>query len=156
MGPTMNPSEDVRFAPKDRPLRGDVGWLGALLGELLRELAPAGVFETVEAARLAARRRRRLDAEAGAELEELLDDLKPARALDVVRAFSAYFGVVNTAEQVHRLRRGIDYLRSGEPQPGRLPSAISRQERRQSLPPRSLWGATRPRSMWGSSAMSRT
>ena len=130
MRPTTNPSEEVHFAPKDRPLRRDVGWLGALLGELLRELAPAGVFETVEAARLAARRRRRLDAEAGAELEELLDALEPARALEVVRAFSAYFGVVNTAEQVHRLRRGIDYLRSDEPQPGSLRATACELARR--------------------------
>lgn len=33
----------IRFEPKDRPLRRDVGWLGALLGRLLRELAPPGV-----------------------------------------------------------------------------------------------------------------
>ncbi len=130
MRSTSNRSEEVRFAPKDRPLRRDVGWLGALLGELLRELAPAGVFETVEAARLAARRRRKSDVGAGAELEQLLDDLEPARALDIVRAFSAYFGVVNTAEQVHRLRRGIDYLRSGEPQPGSLRAAACELARR--------------------------
>ncbi|MFT5287824.1 MAG: phosphoenolpyruvate carboxylase, partial [Planctomycetota bacterium] len=126
----MNPSEEINFAPKDRPLRRDVGWLGALLGELLRELAPAGVFETVEAARLAARRRRRLDAEASDELADLLDDLEPARALEIVRAFSAYFGVVNTAEQVHRLRRGIDYLREDEPQPGSLRAAACELARR--------------------------
>ncbi len=134
MNPARTPSEEVHFAHKDRPLRRDVGRLGALLGELLRELAPAGVFETVEAARLAARRRRRLDAEAGADLEELLDNLAPARALDVVRAFSAYFGVVNTAEQVHRLRRGIDYLRSDEPQPGSLRAAACELARRGTTP----------------------
>ena len=33
-------AEPVHFPAKDRPLRHDVGWLGALLGELLRELAP--------------------------------------------------------------------------------------------------------------------
>jgi len=130
MCPTINPSEEVHFDPKDRPLRRDVGWLGALLGELLRELAPAGVFETVEAARLAARRRRRLDPEAGAELDELLDDLEPGHALEVVRGFSAYFGVVNTAEQVHRLRRGIDYLRSDGAQPGSLRAAACELVRR--------------------------
>ncbi len=130
MHPTTQPPEDVHFALKDRPLRRDVGWLGALLGKLLREIAPDGVFETVEAARLAARRRRRLDADAASELEDLLDGMEPTRALDVVRAFSAYFGVVNTAEQVHRLRRGIDYLRAGDPQPGSLRASACELARR--------------------------
>ncbi|MFT7487454.1 MAG: phosphoenolpyruvate carboxylase, partial [Candidatus Paceibacteria bacterium] len=113
-------SQPIRFDPKDRPLRRDVGRLGALLGRLLREIAPAGVFETVESARLASRRRRKGDATAGAELETILRSLPPTHALEVVRAFSAYFGAINTAEQVHRLRRRIDYLRKGAAQPGSL------------------------------------
>ena len=52
-------NQSVRFDSKDRPLRRDVGRLGALLGRILRELAPPGVYETVEAARLASRRRRK-------------------------------------------------------------------------------------------------
>ena len=117
----MSPmGQAVHFPSKDRPLRRDVGRLGALLGRLLRELAPAGVYETVEAARLASRRRRKGDASAGGELEGILRALPPDRALEVVRGFSAYFGVVNMAEQVHRLRRRIDYLRGDGPQPGSL------------------------------------
>jgi len=123
-------AESVRFAAKDRPLRGDVGRLGALLGELLRELAPPGVYETVEAARLAARRRRKGDAGAAAELEAALRALPPARALEVVRAFSAYFGVVNMAEQVHRMRRGIEYLRRDLDQAGSLRAAARELARR--------------------------
>ncbi len=126
----MQPPEEIHFARKDRPLRRDVGRLGALLGELLRELAPQGVFETVEAARLLARRRRRGADDAETDLAALLGALSPARALEVVRAFSAYFGVVNTAEQVHRLRRGIDYLRAGEAQPGGLRAAAQALARR--------------------------
>ena len=123
-------SEPVHFEDKDRPLRRDVGRLGALLGDLLRELAPAGVFETVEAARLASRRRRKGESEAGGELAELLATLSPTEALEVVRAFSAYFGVVNMAEQVHRLRRRIDYLRTGELQRGSLRAAAAELARR--------------------------
>jgi len=126
--------EPVRFPPKDRPLRRDVGRLGALLGELLRELAPPGVFETVEAARLAARRRRRGEPGAGRELARLLGAASPAEALEVVRAFSAYFGVVNIAEQVHRLRRRIDYLKRGVPQPGSLRAAALELARRGTTP----------------------
>jgi len=115
--------ESVSFAPKDRPLRRDVGRLGAILGDLLRQLAPAGVYEAVEATRRAARRRRKGDLAAGEELESRLAALSLDESHEVVRAFSAYFGVVNMAEQVHRLRRRIDYLRSDDPQPGSLRAA---------------------------------
>jgi phosphoenolpyruvate carboxylase len=123
-------SEPIYFASKDRPLRRDVGWLGALLGELLRELAPTGIYETVESARVMARRRRKGDAAAGSELASLLQALPPERALEVVRAFGAYFGVVNTAEQVHRMRRSIDYQRTHTTQPASLRASIEEIHRR--------------------------
>ena len=126
----MSSSGELRFAPKDRPLRRDVGRLGALLGELLRELAPAGVYETVERARLCARRRRRGVAGAEEELRGLLEALPTSEALELVRAFSAYFGAVNMAEQVHRLRRGIDYLREDSGQPGSLRESARELARR--------------------------
>ncbi|MFT5830933.1 MAG: phosphoenolpyruvate carboxylase, partial [Bacteroidia bacterium] len=106
-------TNSIHFDSKDQPLRRDVGWLGDLLGQLLRELAPEGVYETVESARLVAQRRRKGDVAAGAELERLLQFDSPAIAHEVVRAFSAYFGAINMAEQVHRMRRRIDYLREG-------------------------------------------
>ena len=123
-------SEPVHFASKDHPLRRDVAWLGALLGELLRELAPAGLYETVEAARVAARFRRKGDAEAGAELAASLKELTAERALEVVRAFGAYFGVVNTAEQVHRMRRRIDYQRAHTTQAASLRASLEELHRR--------------------------
>lgn len=126
----MRSAEPVHFEEKDRPLRADVGFLGALLGDLLKDLASEGVYEVVEAARLTARRRRRGDTTASGELEALLGSLSPGQALEVVRAFSAYFGVVNTAEQVHRMRRRMDYLRAGEAQPGSLRAAARELARR--------------------------
>ena len=128
--PLVPMAESIHFDEKDRPLRGEVARLGALLGGLLHELAPEGVFDTVEAARLVARRRRKGEAAAGDELHALLRALDPERALEVVRAFSAYFGVVNMAEQVHRLRRRIDYLRGGTPQPGSLVASLRELARR--------------------------
>ncbi|MDG2144662.1 MAG: phosphoenolpyruvate carboxylase [Planctomycetota bacterium] len=120
----------IHFDPKDHPLRRDVGWLGDLLGRLLRELAPEGVFDTVESARIAAQRRRTGDPAAATELAELLHLESPAMTLEVVRAFSAYFGVVNMAEQVHRLRRRIDYMREDVPQPGSLRAVVNELARR--------------------------
>ncbi len=95
-----------------------MGWLGGLLGDILREQGPPELFPTVEKARLAARRRHRGDARAEGELAAVLRDLDPALALEVVRAFSAYFGLANMAERVHRIRRRVDYLRAGETQRG--------------------------------------
>ena len=120
----------LRFAPKDRPLRRDVGRLGAQLGHLLRELAPAGVFERVESARIAARRRRKGRPGAERELTDILASCIPEDALEVVRAFSAYFGAVNMAEQVHRMRRRMDYLRTGELQRGSLRASAVELARR--------------------------
>ncbi|MFT7541006.1 MAG: phosphoenolpyruvate carboxylase [Gammaproteobacteria bacterium] len=114
--PTID--ESLHFAPKDRPLRNDVGWLGNLLGSILEEQGPPALFRTVEEARLAARRRRRGEAGAETELASALTDLEPRLALEVVRAFSAYFGLVNMAERVHRIRRRVDYLRNDEAQRG--------------------------------------
>lgn len=113
-----------RFDPKDRPLRRDVGFVGALLGDLLRELQGEALFEAVEGARLAARKRRKGEPGADEELARRLSGLSPADALELVRAFSAYFGAVNMAEQVHRLRRRIAYRRDGVPQPGGLHAAL--------------------------------
>jgi phosphoenolpyruvate carboxylase len=104
----------------DRRLAQDVGRLGARVGRVLRESAAPEVYAAVEAARLAARRRRAGDPAAGQELERDLQALSPTLAYELVRAFSAYFDVVNTAEQVHRLRRRLDYLRSDAAQPGSL------------------------------------
>lgn len=113
-----------RFEPKDRPLRRDVGFVGALLGDLLRDLEGDALFEAVEGARLAARRRRKGEAGAESDLARRLEGLSTERALELVRAFSAYFGAVNMAEQVHRLRRRITYRREGRHQPGGLRAAL--------------------------------
>ena len=48
----------VEFPESDRPLREDVGRLGAQVGELLVEQEGRGFFERVEAVREAAIRRR--------------------------------------------------------------------------------------------------
>lgn len=108
---------EIFFPPKDEPLRQDVGVLGAMLGEVLVEQGGGQLFDRVESARRAARRRRSEQGEATEELSGLLHGLEADAARETVRAFSAYFGLVNMAEQVHRLRRRRDYDREG-PQPG--------------------------------------
>jgi phosphoenolpyruvate carboxylase len=114
----------ILFPPKDVPLREDVGMLGALVGEMLRDQGGADFYRRVEAARRAAIRRREADPTAQPELTALLENLVPGDAAALVRGFAAYFQVVNLAEKVHRIRRRRDYLREGTVQPGGLAYAV--------------------------------
>ena len=80
----------------DADLRAAIRRLGDLLGEtLVRQHGPE-LLDQVE-------RIRALTKEHG-EIAELLADTDPATAIRLVRAFSAYFNLANTAEQVHRGR----------------------------------------------------
>ncbi len=123
----MNPSSrDVAFPPKDEPLRQDVGMLGALVGDVIREQGGEDLFSLVEEIRGEAIRRREADGRDCQALASRLAGLEPDRARELVRAFSTYFQVVNLAEQVHRVRRGREYLVSdGPPQSGSLADAVA-------------------------------
>jgi len=128
--PTARPSErrqDIEFAEKDAQLRRDVHELGNLVGELLREQCGEELFQAVEAARRAAIDRREGDADAGTRIGAILQQFSTASVRDFVRAFSTFFQVVNTAEQVHRIRRRRDYLKaSSMRQPGSIRETIAR------------------------------
>ncbi len=117
--------QDITFEEKDQSLRDDVRTLGAMVGELIREQNGDELFEMVENARLRAIRRREGNEKPGEELSALLKDLEPATALQLVRGFSTYFQMVNTAEKVHRIRRRRDYLRDvAIYQPGGLEDSL--------------------------------
>ncbi len=113
------------FRDRDQPLRDDVRTLGALLGEVLAEQRGPAFFERVERVRQLARGYRA--AEHGADaLQDALEGLEPAEAEQLVRAFSAYFRLVNLAERVHRIRRRREYLRGDQPQAGSLGDVLER------------------------------
>jgi len=115
--------EQVDFPPEHEPLRQDVGELGAMVGELLREQCGESLFARVESARATAIDRRSGKADRGAlEAACRFDD--PAAALDFVRGFAAWFRMVNLAEQVHRIRRQRDWAASAEPQPESLEAVL--------------------------------
>jgi phosphoenolpyruvate carboxylase len=106
--------QSIHFAEKDAALRKDVRELGKMAGELLLEQGGEALYKTVESARRYAIKRRENDAEANAKLEKLLFELGATASRDVVRAFSTYFQIVNTAEQVHRIRRRREYLKDAD------------------------------------------
>jgi phosphoenolpyruvate carboxylase len=108
--------------PEDVPLHDDVRWLAASLGSVIRRLEGDEAFHAVESLRQATRARRH-GAEASRSLEELLaevDAMPLERTATVARAFTLFFLLINTAEQVHRVRRARDYQRQEDatPQPG--------------------------------------
>lgn len=127
-GDNDNEFSQIEFRGTDSALRDDVRSLGATLGEVLREQGPDTLFDRVESVRQAARKRRAGDPQAEAELVDLVAEIAAsddsARGFDLVRAFSAYFGLVNLAEQVHRVRRRRSYASSGEPQPSGVERAF--------------------------------
>ena len=119
--------QDITFEHKDQALRDDVRMLGTLIGELLKEQGGEELFEIVESARLRAIRRREGNELPGENLEDLIRDMDLSLAMDVIRAFSTYFQMVNTAEKVHRIRRRREYLQEeGQYQPGGLEETLTR------------------------------
>lgn len=103
--------QDIQFEDKDQALRDDVRALGAMLGDLILEQDGEELYEFVEESRLRAIRRREGNDKPGEELRTHISGLNPHQALKVIRSFSTYFQMVNTAEKVHRIRRRRDYLR---------------------------------------------
>ena len=110
--------EQLDFAETDTLLRDDVRRLGALVGEVLADQGAPGLLDEVEGIRRAAIARR----EQGLPVDALAEEMARVPLADaeaVVRAFSTYFGAINLAERVHRIRRRRDYERISElPQPG--------------------------------------
>jgi phosphoenolpyruvate carboxylase len=117
--------QDITFEEKEQPLRDDVRVLGALVGELLKDQGGEEFFELVENARQRSIRRREGNEVSGDGLAELVSNLDLSVAMEVIRAFSTYFQMVNTAEKVHRIRRRREYMQEhGQYQPGGLEETL--------------------------------
>ncbi|MBI4531023.1 MAG: phosphoenolpyruvate carboxylase [Candidatus Latescibacteria bacterium] len=105
-------SEIHRPRDKDRPLRRDVHVLGTLLGEVLIEHGSRELFEVEEQIRrLSKRIRTGAGPDALESMERIVHRLDPEMALNVIRAFTIYFQLVNIAEEHHRIRRKRFYDR---------------------------------------------
>jgi phosphoenolpyruvate carboxylase len=105
--------QEIDFPSEHQPLRDDVSVLGAMIGELLREQCGDELFERVERARSAAIARRIGEDDGDPLLTECRIE-HPPEASAFVRAFAAWFRMVNLAEQVHRIRRRREYMAAGE------------------------------------------
>jgi phosphoenolpyruvate carboxylase len=106
-----------RAEPIDR-LRDDVRLLGDLVGEVLAEQGGARLFAAVEYVRTAAialRSQVDPDPKREAALLAWAGRQSTARLLQLVRAFSVYFHLINLAEQHHRVRTLFSRDRSAQP-----------------------------------------
>ena len=115
--------EQENRAEKDAPLRHDIRMLGDALGQAIRQHGGAAVFETVERLRSACRRLRKCEddllnvqtmdrdvllaeiATLDNEITQVVNGCDLPTTIDVIRAFTVYFHLVNSAEQHHRTRR---------------------------------------------------
>ena len=107
----MSLATHLEVRPQDRPLQEDVRYLASALGQVIKRLEGDAVFQAVEDLRSACRGRRRGEATA-ADLDTLLarvSDFPLEVAAPVARAFTLFFFLINTAEQVHRVRRRHAY-----------------------------------------------
>ncbi len=120
------PRPDISFPLKDAELREDVHMLGATVGEVIREQGGDALFEAVEGDRQAAIARRAGDHECEKLLAVRTRNVPANEARDLVRAFSAWFEMVNMAEKVHRIRRRRQYMNEGATQPGGILEAITK------------------------------
>lgn len=101
------------------PLSRDIHLLGDLLGETLRVQEGEALFRSEETVRALAKERRSGQAEASAALSAQIAHYD-ARTLNLVAlAFTAYFDLVNLAEEQHRVRvlrerERVTYPRAGD------------------------------------------
>jgi phosphoenolpyruvate carboxylase len=111
--PAPGPVPEPTPRPAELPLHEDVRRLAATLGRVIQRIEGEEAFRTVEELRRACRARRRGDTGAP-DLHALLDHVDalplPLCAL-TARAFTLFFLLINTAEQVHRVRRRETYTR---------------------------------------------
>ncbi len=153
------PEQDYR-REKDAPLRQDIRTLGNALGRAIQRHGGHHVFDTVEQLRRLCKHlrdcteqlsqmtthadRAQLQSEIthlAQEIGDIVTGCDPETATDVIRAFTIYFHLVNTAEQHHRIRcrRSHETSRGGacprpdsdQPQRGSLAALLQFFQRNQ-------------------------
>ncbi len=120
---------------KDSALSEDIRLLGRIVGDVVRRQEGEAVFEVVEQARRSAVDARRTGESATAALRAQLGPLPIDDALDVIRAFSWFSLLANTAEDVHHERRRRHHRSTGgAPQPASIDAALDRLRAEASTP----------------------
>ncbi len=123
--PAVVPAPGAPPAPHPG-LRHDVDLLGRILGQVLTEEEGPALFALVESVRRACKRIRQTGDEGERQqLLRRLERLSSPEREPLLRAFTLYFTLVNTAEQVHRVRRAREHRQRTEPpQPGSVEALV--------------------------------
>jgi phosphoenolpyruvate carboxylase len=105
--------------------------LGDILGEVISELESPEIFATEERIRAAAKERRAGNTDAAKQLELEVEALDVNAARAVSAAFTAYFDLVNLAEEYQRVKqlRERESMLSPEPLPESVGDAIASLEK---------------------------
>ena len=138
-------TEQEKRRERDAPLRQDIRTLGDALGRAIQRYGGQAAFATVERLRGNCKRLRdcaerlpqaspeealQLHTEIDTldrEIVQIVEGCDLGTAIDVIRAFTIYFHLVNTAEQYHRIRRRRLYeiSNANQPQRGSLAALIA-------------------------------
>jgi phosphoenolpyruvate carboxylase len=123
----------------DKSLRARVKLLGTLLGEVVHTQAGEDVFHAVEALRLGyINLRKQDDDKERKRLTHIIENLTPPKLAEVVRAFNAFFSLVNIAEESHQhYLRYQDSMESGPNWQGSF-EAVLRELRDKEVGPQQL------------------
>jgi phosphoenolpyruvate carboxylase len=111
--------DDPDVRDQDVPLHEDVRRLGDSLGRVIERLEGKEAFDVVDTLRRNCRSRRRRE-DGAPQLADLIEgaaELPLDLAAVVARAFTLFFLLINTAEQVHRVRRRNEYASDQDPSP---------------------------------------
>ncbi|MCX4094871.1 phosphoenolpyruvate carboxylase [Nocardia sp. alder85J] len=96
------------------PLRDDIRFLGAILGETIRDHEGTEVFDLIERVRREAFRVRRSEVDRGA-VGDMLRGIDISIGIPLIRAFSHFLLLANLAEDLQRDRRRSAHLAVGAP-----------------------------------------
>jgi len=117
----------MRDTSKDAPLQEDIRLLGRMLGDCVRDKEGNEIFDLVENIRRTSTRLHRSDDKPSHdELQNLLEQLSPEQAVEVIRAFSYFSHLANIAEDQHHIRRTHHHELAGSPpRAGSLQRAVN-------------------------------
>ncbi|KAA1258891.1 Phosphoenolpyruvate carboxylase [Rubripirellula obstinata] len=119
--PSQSTSKDAQTAleqgKEESSLRGEIAFIGSMLGETVRELAGEETFQVVERVRKLAWDRRSGTDDAETQMVDFISELSDDQLRVVIRSFSIFMDLLNLTEDRQRIRVLSDRAKQAYPQP---------------------------------------